>query len=87
MYTRIRRSQTACRTDRLRPEMEKLQSAIKRVSENWNDVVAQGIQTGKINIIVGTCNSVNSEMVSLSTNIEADLSRLEDLSDICTSTM
>lgn len=87
MYTRIRVSQVARQTDRLRPEMEKLQSAIKRVSENWNDVVSQGIQTGHINMIIGSCNSINSELRGLSTSIESDLSRLEELSRIATSTM
>lgn len=87
MYTRIRTSAVARHTDRLRPEMEKLQNAIKRVSENWNDVVAQGIQTGHINMIVGACNSLNSELVGLATNLESDLSRIEELSRIATSTM
>ena len=87
MYNRIRSSQVARHTDRLRPEMEKLQSAIKRVSENWNDVVAQGIQTGHINMIIGACNNINSELLGLSTSLEADLSRLEDLSRLATSTM
>lgn len=87
MYRRIRQSQVARHTDCLRPEMEKLQNAIKRVSENWNDVVAQGIKTGQVNMIVGACNTINSEMVSLSTNIETDLSRLEELAKLSTSTM
>ena len=87
MYTRIRTSQVARHTDRLRPEMEKLQAAIKRVSENSNDVVAQGIQTGHINMVIGACNTINSELVGLSTSLESDLSRLEELSRLATSTM
>lgn len=86
MYTRIRSSQVARHTDRLRPEMEKLQNAIKRVSENWNDVVAQGIQIGQINMIVGACNTINAELISLSTSLESDLSRLEELSRLSMST-
>ena len=80
MYSRTRRSQTARYSDLLRPEMEKLQRAIKRVSENWNDTVAQGIQTGNVNMIIGACNTFNAETLALSTTIEADLDRLEELS-------
>lgn len=87
MYNRIRSSQVARQTDRLRPEMEKLQSAVKRVSENWNDVVAQGIQTTHINMVIGACNTINSELRGLSTSLESDLSRLEELSRLSTSTM
>ena len=87
MYTRIRTSQVARHTDRLRPEMEKLQNAIKRVSENWNDVVAQGIQTGQINMITSACNAVNSQLLGLSTTLESDLSRLEELSRLSMSTL
>lgn len=87
MYTRIRTSAVAQYADQLRPQMEKLQSAIKRVSENWNDVVAQGIQSGQINMIIGACNAFNSEVVGMSTSLESDLSKLEELSRITTSTM
>ncbi len=68
----------ASRTDRLRPEMEKLQGAIKRVGENWNDVVAQGIQTAHVNMLVSACNNINTTLLSLSTNIESDLNSLEE---------
>lgn len=78
-YNRIRKSQTAYRTDNLRPEMEKLQRIIKRVGENWNDVVAQGIQTTQVNMIVSSCNSVNSVLMGLATNLNSDLIRLEEL--------
>lgn len=80
LYNRIRKSQVAHRTDYLRPEMEKLQRAVKRVGENWNDVVAQGIQTTHINMIVGACNSINAELIGLATTLEADLARLDELS-------
>lgn len=78
-YTRIRKSQTAYRADNLRPEMEKLQRIIKRVGENWNDIVAQGIQTTQVNMIVSSCNSVNSVLMGLATNLNSDLMRLEEL--------
>lgn len=78
-YRRIRKSQTAYRVDNLRPEMEKLQRAVKRVGENWNDVVAQGIQTTQVNMIVSSCNSVNSVLMGLATNLNSDLVRLEEL--------
>ena len=87
MYTRIRTSEVARHTDRIRTEMEKLQIAIKRVGENWNDVVAQGIQTTHVNLVIGACNEINSELLALSTSLEADLSRLKELSKLATSTM
>ena len=87
MYTRIRTSAVARSADHLRQQMENLQNAIKRVSENWNDVVAQGIQSGQINMIIGACNAFNSEAVGISTSLESDLSRLEELANITTSTM
>ena len=82
-YTRIRKSQVAYRADNLRPEMEKLQRIIKRVGENWNDVVAQGIQTTQVNMIVSSCNSVNSVLMGLATNLNSDLMRLEELVKAC----
>lgn len=78
-YRRIRKSQTAYRVDNLRPVMEKLQRAVKRVGENWNDVVAQGIQTTQVNMIVSSCNSANSVLIGLATNLNSDLIRLEEL--------
>ena len=87
MYTRIRTSEVARHTDRIRTEMEKLQIAIKRVGENWNDVVSQGIQTTHVNLVIGACNEINSELLALSTSLEADLSRLKELSKLATSTM
>lgn len=83
MYTRMRKSQVATHTDHLKSEMEKLQQAIKRVSENWNDVVAQGIQTSYINSIISACNSVNSTLTTLSIELDSDLTRLEELSKEC----
>lgn len=79
MYRRIRKSETARQTDTLRDEMQKLQQAIKRVSENWNDTVAQGIQTGHINNIVAACNAINGTLMNLGLQIETDLTRLEEL--------
>ena len=78
-YSRIRISQTAHRTDCLRNEMMKLQSALKRIGENWNDVVAQGVQTTHINQIVSTCNSINSVLVGISASVDSDLARLKEL--------
>lgn len=79
MYRRIRKSDVARQMDILRDEMQKLQQAIKRVSENWNDAVAQGIQTGHINNIVSSCNSINGTLMNLGLQIETDLTRLEEL--------
>ena len=79
MYRRIRKSDVARQMDILREEMQKLQQAIKRVSENWNDAVAQGIQTGHINNIVSSCNSINGTLMNLGLQIETDLIRLEEL--------
>ncbi len=81
-YSRIRKSQVAHRTDALRPEMEKLQNAIRRVGENWNDVVAQGIQTTKINMVISACNSINSLLIEMGASLNADLARIEELSEI-----
>lgn len=79
MYQRIRQSQVAQKTDKLLPEMEKLQNAIKRVSANWNDVVAQGVQTMHVNLIVSACNSTNATMTAMSNDIEMCIERLEEL--------
>ena len=65
--------------DGLKDGMGKLQNAIKRVSENWNDVVAQGIQTAHINMIISTCNSFNGEMGALGFQIDGDLEQLDEL--------
>lgn len=81
-YSRIRISAVAHRTDALRPEMEKLQRAIKRVGENWNDVVAKGIQTAQINMIISGCNSINSLLTEMGANLNSDIERLEELSRI-----
>lgn len=78
-YRRIRISQAAYRADWLRDEMMKLQSALKRVGENWNDTVAQGVQTTYVNQIVATCNSINSVIVGLTSSLEVDLARIKEL--------
>ena len=85
-YRHIRKSQVALNTDNLRPEMEKLQNYIKRLGENWNDAVAQGVQTVHINNIVQLCNSINSVLIGLSSQLETDLSRIDELEKICLST-
>lgn len=78
-YTRIRKSAVAFRADQLRPEMEKLQRAIRRVGENWNDAVAQGVQTTRVNMVISACNSINTMLTEMGTNLNADLERLEEL--------
>lgn len=70
-------------TDLLRPEMEKLQNAIKRVGENWNDVVAQGVQTTHVNTVVASCNNINTNLLDISTSIESDLRQLKELVESC----
>lgn len=79
-YTRIRKSAVAFRGDQLRPEMEKLQRAIRRVGENWNDAVAQGVQTTRVNMVISACNSINTMLTEMGANLNADLERLEELS-------
>ena len=71
--------------ERVISEMGKLQNALKRVSENWNDVVAQGIQTMQVNQVISSCNSLNSIMSGSVSEINADMSRLEELQSICLS--
>ena len=79
MYENIRKSEVTRQMDILKDEMQKLQQAIKRVSENWNDAVAQGIQAGHINNIIASCNSINGTLMGLGVQIEGDLTRLEEL--------
>ena len=78
-YSRIRKSAVAHRADYLRPEMEKLQRAIRRVGENWNDAVAQGVQTNRVNMVISACNSINTMLTEMGANLNADLVRLEEL--------
>ena len=80
------KSNVAYKTESLRNEMVKLQVAIKRVGENWNDAVSYGIQSQHINNIVSTCNGINSVIVGLATQIEADFAKLEELRALSQST-
>ena len=71
--------------DRVVSEMGKLHQAVKRVSENWNDVVAHGVQTMQVNQVISACNSLNSIMSADIAEINAGMSRLEELQSICMS--
>jgi flagellar biosynthesis chaperone FliJ len=80
-YNRPKLSMIAKQNENLYQKMLQLQNAIKRVSDNWNDAVSQGIQSSHIQSIISLCNSFNSTVAGASSSVEADLQQLKDLEE------